>query len=124
MKQKYSVVKDEAGKKLIIREIGELEKDEFSLICEVAFEYKIIKAAIKEGKQALVAALRTPDLYPPAVYMDKIADEITNSSTNMNNFTLISPVLEHYLVVSIFKYSDSIYKEKGKIRLLPCNKHL
>ncbi len=76
MKQKYSILKDDKEKKLIIKEFGELEKEEFSLICEVAFEYKKIKTAIKEGKQAFITAIRTPDLYPPAIYMDKIADEI------------------------------------------------
>jgi len=78
MKQKYSILKNDKEEVLIIRELGELEKEKFSLICEVTFEYRDIKRALKEGKHALVSAMRTPDLYPPAIYMNKIADEVIN----------------------------------------------
>ncbi len=78
MKQKYSIIKNDKEEVLNIKEFGELEKEKFSLICEVALEYKDLKPALKEGKPALISVIRTPDLYPPAAYMDQIADEITN----------------------------------------------
>ena len=76
MKQKYSIVRDDKNKQLIIREFAELDKEILSLLCEETYEQKLIRAAIKKGKEELIAALRTNNLYPPGIYADKIANTV------------------------------------------------
>ena len=76
MKQKYTIIKDDKNKQLIIREFAELDKEILSLLCEETYEQKMILAAIKKGKEGLIAALRTNNLYPPGIYANKIADAV------------------------------------------------
>jgi len=76
MKQKYTIIRDDKNKQLIIREFAELDKEILSLLCEETYEQKLIRAAIKSGKEELIAALRTNNLYPPGIYADKIADAV------------------------------------------------
>lgn len=78
MKQKYTIVKDDKNKQLIIREFAELDKEILSLLCEESYDEKKIRAAIRKGREALIAAIRTNNLYPPGVYADKIADAVKN----------------------------------------------
>ena len=73
MKQKYTIVRDDKNKQLIIREFAELDKEVLSLLCEETYEQKAIRAAIKSGKEDLISALRTNNLYPPGIYAEKIA---------------------------------------------------
>ena len=76
MKQKYTIIKDDKNKQLIIREFAELDKEILSLLCEETYDQKLIRAAIKRGKEDLIAALRTDNLYPPGIYADKIANAV------------------------------------------------
>jgi hypothetical protein len=76
MKQKYEIQKDDDNKRLIIREFAELDKDIMSLLCEESYDKKAVKSAISAGREALVAALRTKNLYPPGLYAGKIADKV------------------------------------------------
>ena len=76
MKQKYSIFKDNESSILTIKEFAELDKGMFSLIFEETYENAMIEAAIEDGKDALVSAIRTPNLYPIAEYAEKIADTI------------------------------------------------
>ena len=76
MKQKYTIVKDDKNKQLIIREFAELDKEVMSLLCEETYEQKAIRAAIKSGREDLIAALRTNNLYPPGIYAQRIADAV------------------------------------------------
>jgi len=76
MKQKYTIIKDNKNKQLIIREFAELNKEILSLLCEETYEQKVILAAIKSGKENLISALRTNNLYPPGIYAKKIADAV------------------------------------------------
>jgi hypothetical protein len=76
MKQKYTIIKDDKNKQLIIREFAELDKEILSLLCEETYDQKLIRAAIKSGKEKLIAALRTNNLYPPGIYADKIANAV------------------------------------------------
>ena len=76
MKQKYSILNDKAGGKLIIKEYAELDKENFSLMFEESYEAHEIETAVKNGKTDLISVLRTPNLYPIAEYADKIADEV------------------------------------------------
>ena len=73
MKQKYLILNDKENKQIKIQEFAELNKEELSLLCEEAYDYKTIKAAISEGKDELIAALRTNNMYPPSIYAEQIA---------------------------------------------------
>ena len=76
MKQKYTIVRDDKNKQLIIREFAELDKEILSLLCEETYAQKSIRAAIKNGQEELIAALRTNNLYPPGIFANKIADTV------------------------------------------------
>ena len=78
MKQKYTIIRDDKNKQLIIREFAELDKEILSLLCEETHDEKRIRAAIRKGREALIAAIRTNNLYPPGIYADKIADTVKN----------------------------------------------
>jgi hypothetical protein len=73
MKQKYLIVNDKKNKQFKIQEFAELDKDSLSLLCEETYDYKTIKSAITLGEDALIAALRTNNLYPPGSYAHQIA---------------------------------------------------
>ena len=76
MKQKYLILKGEDKKSLIIQEFAELDKDMLSLLCEETYDMKGIKSAVSEGKEAVVSAIRTSNMYPAGVYADKLADSV------------------------------------------------
>ena len=76
MKQKYTIIKDDKNKQLIIREFAELDKEILSLLCEETYDQKLIRTAIKSGREGLIAALRTNNFYPPGIYADKIANAV------------------------------------------------
>jgi len=76
MKQKYSLYKNDENKKLVIQEYAELDKEILSLLCEETYEEEIVKAAIGEGPEALMEALRTRNMYPPSAFAHKIADAV------------------------------------------------
>ena len=88
MKQRYLISRDEKTSELTIEEyavisgnlkrheISALAKDDFTLLCIESYEGKIIKKAISEGKEALVGALRTDNLYPIGTYAGIIADTV------------------------------------------------
>jgi hypothetical protein len=73
MKQKYLIINDKKNKQFKIQEFAELNKETLSLLCEEAYDYKTIKSAVSSGKDALISALRTNNLYPPGIYAEKIA---------------------------------------------------
>lgn len=77
MKQKYSILKDPKTQLLTIQEFAELSKDIFSMVCEESYLGDTIITRIGEGKKALIATLRTPNLYPTSEYIDKIADTVS-----------------------------------------------
>jgi hypothetical protein len=77
MKQKYLIIKDKKNKLIKIQEYAELNKEMLSLLCEEAYDYKIIKSAISAGPETLISALRTNNLYPPGIYAEKIASAVT-----------------------------------------------
>lgn len=88
MKQRYFISRDEKTSELTIEEyaviagnvkrheISALAKNDFTLLCIESYEGKMIKKAISQGKEALVAALRTDNLYPISIYADVIADSV------------------------------------------------
>ena len=76
MKQKYLIQKGEDKKSIIIKEFAELDKDMLSLLCEETYDMNGIKSAVSGGKDAVVSAIRTSNMYPAGVYAEKIADSI------------------------------------------------
>ena len=81
MKQKYSILKDAKSGNVTIKEYAELDKDMFSLIFEESYDGQKIASAVKEGNSAVVAAIRTPNLYPIGEYAEKIADVVIDLSS-------------------------------------------
>uniref|UniRef100_A0A7C4MTK1 Uncharacterized protein n=1 Tax=Desulfatirhabdium butyrativorans TaxID=340467 RepID=A0A7C4MTK1_9BACT len=75
MKQKYEILIPEEGR-LAIRELAELDKDSMSLLCEETFDIQKIREASALGRDFLIHALRTRNLYPPRSYMEKIVDAV------------------------------------------------
>ena len=76
MKQKFSLIRDAQNDELIIKEYAELDKEILSLLCEESYSDGIIKAAINQGLQSVIAAVRTHNMYPPKIYAEKIAAAI------------------------------------------------
>jgi hypothetical protein len=77
MKQKYLILKNDEKNELTIQEFAELEKKhEYTLLCEETYSAKAIESAISKGKQALISALRTVNLYPPGLSVGKIAEAV------------------------------------------------
>ncbi len=78
MKQKYLILNDPENKLIKIQEFAELSKEMLSLLCEEAYPYHTIQSAILAGKDDLIAALRTNNMYPPGIYAKQIADAVTH----------------------------------------------
>jgi len=77
MKQKYLILKNDEKNQLTIQEFAEIKKqDEYTLLCEETYSAKAIESAISKGKEALISALRTVNLYPPGLSVGKIAEAV------------------------------------------------
>lgn len=75
MKQKYLLLRD-AENALTIKEYAELETGIFSLLCEEAFTAELVTSAMAAGKEALIATLRTHNMYPPAGFAEPLAETV------------------------------------------------
>lgn len=97
MRQKYVISRDDTKNKLKIREYAildknlnqvassMLQKENFSFLCEETYENEIIVSSISKGMNALVAILRTDNIFPIDLYATKIAGSVMalyNSSGN------------------------------------------
>ena len=88
MRQKYVISRDDAKNKLKIREYAildknlkkvvssMLQKESFSFLCEETYESEIIVSSISKGTNALVANLRTHNIFPIEPYATKIAESV------------------------------------------------
>lgn len=76
MKQKYIISRSHERNELTIKEYAELDKEILSLICEVTYADKDIETAFAKGKETLISKLRTNNLYPPALFIDDIAESV------------------------------------------------
>ena len=76
MKQKYLILNDKENKQFKIQEFAELSKESLSLLCEETYDYPSIKKAVSTGKDALISALRTNNMYPPGIYAEQIAEAV------------------------------------------------
>ena len=84
MKQKYLIINDKKNRQFKIQEYAELNKEMLSLLCEEVYDYKTIKAAVSSGKDELIAALKTNNLYPPGIYAEKIAAAVMELHKSKN----------------------------------------
>ena len=73
MKHKYLIERNTEQKQLTIKEYAELDKEVLSFLCQEIYAEEKIAAAINKGKDALIAALRTPNMYPSGLFANKIA---------------------------------------------------
>ena len=84
MKQKYLIINDKTNRQFKIQEYAELNKEMLSLLCEEVYDYKTIKAAVSSGKDELISALKTNNLYPPGIYAEKIAAAVLELHKSKN----------------------------------------
>jgi len=85
MKQKYLILKNDEKTKLIIREFAELDKDMFTFLCEETFDDESVKSAIAIGEDALIATLRTKNLFPIGIYAKELAAAVTKMYESGND---------------------------------------
>ena len=76
MKQKYRIVREPQTNKLAIMEYAELGIDSMSLVCEQSYADDAIQKALANGRQNLMAVLRSHNIFPPAAYMAEIVRAI------------------------------------------------
>ncbi|MBU0698380.1 MAG: hypothetical protein KKE59_02975 [Proteobacteria bacterium] len=88
MRQKYVISRNGAKNKLKIMEYAiidknlkkvassMLQKENFSFLCEETYESEIIVSSISNGMNALVAILRTHNIFPIKPYATKIAESV------------------------------------------------
>lgn len=76
MKQKYAIIRKDDANGIVIREFSELDKGILSLVCEETYDLDRIREAAAKGKEILIPALRTNNMYPPGAYVSEIADNV------------------------------------------------
>ncbi len=76
MKQKYAIIRDDDQKSVVIREYAELDKEMMSLLCEETYSQETMTAAVNAGRNAVINAIRTNNMYPPSMFSEQIADAI------------------------------------------------
>lgn len=85
MKHKYLITRNDKKSELVIQELGELDKDMYSLLCEELYDTKNIQAAITKGKKTLISAIRTENLFPIGIYAERIAEAVINMFASKND---------------------------------------
>jgi hypothetical protein len=78
MKNKFTISLAEDGQQLLISEHAEVDKDIYSLLCEERFDRSEIETVAADDDEALVAALRTINLFPPLEYANQISGGVKN----------------------------------------------
>ena len=88
MRQKYVISQEGAKHDFIIREYAIIDKnlrnvdsdmlrqEDFEFLCEETYSHARIERSIAHGKEAVVQALRTPNLFPIRPYVVKIAESV------------------------------------------------
>jgi hypothetical protein len=78
MRQKYVIQKNPATRSLSLQEYAELDKGILSFLCQETYDLGAIEVAATSGRNALVSALRTDNMYPPRIYAEQIADALVS----------------------------------------------
>ncbi len=115
MKQKYMISKSDAGNTLNIKELAEIDKDVFSILCEETYDMKTVIEALDAGMNQTASAIRNRNFFPPFSTLEKIAEGIkslinTDSDETIEVFiddaTILSKKEEEYAVIDDLE-SDS-----------------
>jgi hypothetical protein len=109
MKQKYLILKNDEKNELTIQEFAELEKqDEYTLLCEETYSAKAIESAISKGKEALISALRTVNLYPPGLSVGKIAEAVVKLYNSKRDQSVELFIDDRNLLLKDWKKSQDV----------------
>jgi hypothetical protein len=88
MRQKYVISRNGTQNELKIREYAVIDKNlkkvassmlqkkNFSFLCEETYESEMIVSSISKGMNALIASLRTQNIFPIEPYAAKIAESV------------------------------------------------
>jgi hypothetical protein len=88
MRQKYIISQEGSKNDFKIREYAIIDKnlrnvdsdmlrqEDFEFLCEETYSHDSIERSIAQGKEAVVDALRTPNLFPIRPYVLKIAESV------------------------------------------------
>ena len=88
MRQKYVISQEGAKHDFKIREYAVIDKnlrnvdsdmlrqEDFEFLCEETYSHARIERSVARGREALVDALRTPNLFPIRPYVLKIAESV------------------------------------------------
>lgn len=88
MRQKYIISQEGSKNDFKIREYAIIDKnlrnvdsdmlrqEDFEFLCEETYSHDSIERSIARGKEAVVDALRTPNLFPIRPYVLKIAESV------------------------------------------------
>jgi hypothetical protein len=88
MRQKYVISHEGAKHDFKIREYAVIDKnlrnvdsdmlrqEDFEFLCEETYSHARIERSVARGREALVDALRTPNLFPIRPYVLKIAESV------------------------------------------------
>lgn len=71
MRQRYQVYVE--NDELVILEHAELDKEKMSMLCQQRYSIETIREEAEKGRRNLIAAIRTPNFYPPTMYAEMIA---------------------------------------------------
>ena len=89
MRQKFVISRDCVNNNLKIKEYAIIDKNlnkvassmlknsNFTLLCEETYESEIVISSISIGMNALIAVLRTNNMFPIKPYTIKIAESVT-----------------------------------------------
>ena len=108
MKHKYLIERNTEQKQVTIKEFSELDKEDLSFLCQETYAEEKIAAAITKGKDALIAVLRTPNMYPSRLFANKIAEAV---------LTMYGPEPSPSSEV-VLDDVDFIIKQRGKRKLV------
>jgi hypothetical protein len=76
MRHKYVLLRDDDKKELLLREMGEIDREIFALLCEEAYGIDTLNDAVSRKGDALVRTLRTDNIFPLGRYAEKIATAV------------------------------------------------
>ncbi len=76
MKQKYQLFFSDDKSKLIVKEMAETDPGIFMVTCEENFTMTAVEAAEQEGMTAVIELLRTDNMFPPARFVEQMADAV------------------------------------------------
>ena len=88
MKQKFEIKKSEDGKKILLVENSQLEKEKYTFVCEESYEIDDIKNALKDKNiNSLIKLIRTDNIYPVYEFTKTLAKEIEKFVNNKTKET-------------------------------------